>query len=103
MPAKLARNPEFWSAIIGFLVVFVGGIFWLSEMQMLAKNNEEAIASLNYEFKDEKKSVNEKIDDQMNKINTQSNKLASIEAKLDIMIELIKRKHANDNMPRRHQ
>lgn len=91
MNLKLSqRNAEVWGVVITLIGITVGGVLWLSEMQILAKNNKLQIEQLAEDHKEEKRDMERKLDKQTAKISEQSNRIASLTTKIDMLIDIVK-------------
>ncbi len=85
-------NAEKYGVIVTLVGSLVGGSFWLSSVQIQGKTNKENLENLSHSFIDQKKETHKKLDLQTEKLNKNETKLAKIEAKLDIMLQILKEK-----------
>jgi hypothetical protein len=100
---RIPKNPETWGVLITLLAMLCGGIFWLSEMHLLAKQNKEEIHRIEDNIHEVHDDASRELKEQSRDINEAKEKLASISAKMDILIQIVKEntKRTDSNMRER--
>jgi flagellar motility protein MotE (MotC chaperone) len=97
---KVSRNPEFWTLIGGLILTFGGSVYSYSKVETQVDHNKSEIDELHQHLADAQKDTKDELKEQSKEINEVKNKVTSISAKMDFLIDIVQEnsKRTDSNM-----